>query len=56
MRPVRRDKPPAEILLGIAGLPSTEEEKKYIRQASLMLRYRLWMRGTRPEPVSASEF
>lgn len=39
------DEPPAGILLGIAGIPSNEEEQKYVRQASLLLRYRIWLRG-----------
>lgn len=45
MRREPADQPPAGILLGIAGIPSNEEEKKYVRQASLLLRYRIWLRG-----------
>lgn len=48
MRRVPVDKPPAAILLGVAGIPSNEEEQKYVRQASLLLRYRIWLRGTVP--------
>ncbi len=48
MRQLRNDRPPADILLGIAGIPSNEEEKKYVRQASLLLRYRIWLRGAAP--------
>jgi hypothetical protein len=32
---------PIPVLLGIAGIPADEQEKKFVRQATLLLRYRL---------------
>lgn len=52
MRPATVDRPPGGILLGIAGIPANEEEKKYVRQASLLLRYRIWLRGVVPADAS----
>jgi hypothetical protein len=52
MRDARRHDGSTYIPLAIAGLPSTDDEKKYVRQATMMLRYRLWAgQGPPVEPI-----